>query len=86
MTNLDSLFTPGLVAAQQPKWPEAELAKAVKELKSFPPLVFAGECDDLKSCIARAAEGEAFWLQGGDCAETFAAATADSIRDRIKTI
>ena len=86
MTNLDSLFTPGLVAAQQPKWPEAELAEAVKELKSFPPLVFAGECDDLKSSIAKAAEGEAFWLQGGDCAETFAAATADSIRDRIKTI
>jgi len=86
MTNLDSLFTPGLVAAQQPKWPEAELAQAVKELKSFPPLVFAGECDDLKSSIAKAAEGEAFWLQGGDCAETFTAATADSIRDRIKTI
>lgn len=86
MTNLDSLFTPGLVAAQQPKWPEAELVEAIKELKSFPPLVFAGECDDLKSSIAKAAEGEAFWLQGGDCAETFAAATADSIRDRIKTI
>lgn len=86
MTNLNSLFTPGLVAAQQPKWPEAELAEAVKELKSLPPLVFAGECDDLKSSIAKAAEGEAFWLQGGDCAETFAAATADSIRDRIKTI
>ena len=86
MTNLESLFTAGLVAAQQPKWPEVELAEAIKELKSFPPLVFAGECDDLKSSIAKAAEGEAFWLQGGDCAETFAAATADSIRDRIKTI
>ncbi|MFM8921632.1 MAG: class II 3-deoxy-7-phosphoheptulonate synthase [Candidatus Nanopelagicaceae bacterium] len=86
MTNLDTLFTPGLVAAQQPRWPEAELAEAVKELKSFPPLVFAGECDDLKSSIAQAADGNAFWLQGGDCAETFAAATADSIRDRIKTI
>ena len=86
MTILDTLFTPGLVAAQQPRWPEAELAEAVKELKSFPPLVFAGECDDLKSSIAQAADGNAFWLQGGDCAETFAAATADSIRDRIKTI
>ena len=49
-------------------------------------MVFAGECDDLKLQIAQAAEGNAFWLQGGDCAETFAAATADSIRDRIKTI
>jgi len=84
--DLDNLFNPALVAAQQPKWPQDELAGAVKELKSFPPLVFAGECDDLKLQIAQAAEGKAFWLQGGDCAETFAAATADSIRDRIKTI
>lgn len=83
---LDSLFTPGLVAAQQPNWSKDDLELATKELKSFPPLVFAGECDDLKSRIAQAAEGKAFWLQGGDCAETFASATADSIRDRIKTI
>ena len=86
MTNLDTLFDENLVAAQQPQWPAAELSAAVKELKSYPPLVFAGECDDLKSHIAQAAEGKAFWLQGGDCAETFASATADSIRDRIKTI
>ena len=86
MTNLDTLFNENLVAAQQPQWPAAELSAAVKELKSYPPLVFAGECDDLKSHIAQAAEGKAFWLQGGDCAETFASATADSIRDRIKTI
>lgn len=86
MTNLDTLFNENLVAAQQPQWPAAELTAAVKELKSYPPLVFAGECDDLKSHIAQAAEGKAFWLQGGDCAETFVSATADSIRDRIKTI
>jgi 3-deoxy-7-phosphoheptulonate synthase len=90
MTSLNSLFTPGLVAAQQPSWPggpEGEpIRAAVAELKTFPPLVFAGECDDLKARIALAAEGKAFWLQGGDCAETFAAATADSIRNRIKTI
>ena len=90
MTELDSLFTPGLVAAQQPSWPggaEGEpIRAAVKELKMFPPLVFAGECDNLKERIAAAAAGKAFWLQGGDCAETFAAATADSIRNRIKTI
>ena len=84
--NVDSLFDSSLVAAQQPQWPADELASAVKELKSYPPLVFAGECDDLRSHIAQAAEGRAFWLQGGDCAEAFASATADSIRDRIKTI
>lgn len=86
MTSVDSLFNNNLVAAQQPQWPADELATAVQELKSYPPLVFAGECDDLRSHIAAAAEGKAFWLQGGDCAETFASATADSIRDRIKTI
>ena len=89
-SQLDSLFDPTLVAAQQPNWPcgkdGAPLAKAVAELKALPPLVFAGECDDLKAKIAQAAAGEAFWLQGGDCAETFASATADSIRNRIKTI
>ena len=86
MTSVDSLFNNTLVAPQQPQWPADELATAVQELKSYPPLVFAGECDDLRSHIAAAAEGKAFWLQGGDCAETFASATADSIRDRIKTI
>lgn len=83
----DQIFTPGLVAAQQPTWPDATAVKeAVAELESFPPLVFAGECDNLKAKIAQAAKGNAFWLQGGDCAETFAGATADSIRNRIKTI
>jgi 3-deoxy-7-phosphoheptulonate synthase len=85
--SIDSVFTPGLVAAQQPNWPDkAALDTAVETLKKLPPLVFAGECDDLKEKIARAQEGKAFWLQGGDCAETFSAATADSIRNRIKTI
>jgi 3-deoxy-7-phosphoheptulonate synthase len=83
----DQIFTPGLIAAQQPTWPDAAAVKeAVAELESFPPLVFAGECDNLKAKIAQAAKGNAFWLQGGDCAETFAGATADSIRNRIKTI
>jgi 3-deoxy-7-phosphoheptulonate synthase len=89
-SSLDNLFTPGLVAAQQPQWPGGldgePVTKAVNQLKAFPPLVFAGECDNLKAKIALAAEGKAFWLQGGDCAETFVAATADSIRNRIKTI
>ena len=83
----DQIFTPGLIAAQQPIWPDATAVKeAVAELESFPPLVFAGECDNLKAKIAQAANGNAFWLQGGDCAETFVGATADSIRNRIKTI
>ena len=89
-TGTENLFDPALVAAQQPNWPGGKdgalLAKAVADLKALPPLVFAGECDDLKAKIAEAAAGRAFWLQGGDCAETFASATADSIRNRIKTI
>ena len=84
------LFDPSLVAAQQPQWPGGPngepVKKAVAQLKAFPPLVFAGECDNLKARVAEAAAGKAFWLQGGDCAETFAGATADSIRNRIKTI
>jgi 3-deoxy-7-phosphoheptulonate synthase len=76
-----------LPAAQQPEWPDAErLADAIATLASYPPLVFAGECDVLRSRMAAAARGEAFVLQGGDCAETFASATADNIRDRVKTI
>src|SRR5674476_469121 len=76
-----------LPAAQQPVWPDAEaLATAVRTLSSYPPLVFAGECDVLKTRLGDAAVGKAFVLQGGDCAETFASATADNIRDRIKTI
>ena len=90
MTSLDSLFDEKAIAAQQPNWPGGPtgepLAKAVAELKALPPLVFAGECDQLKARIADAAAGKAFWLQGGDCAETFGSATADSIRNRIKTI
>ena len=90
MTSLDSLFDESCVAAQQPQWPDGPtgepMAKAVAELKALPPLVFAGECDELKARIADAAAGRAFWLQGGDCAETFESATADSIRNRIKTI
>lgn len=90
MTSVENLFDEKCVAAQQPNWPGgptgAPLAAAVAELKSLPPLVFAGECDQLKARIADAAAGKAFWLQGGDCAETFGSATADSIRNRIKTI
>ncbi|MEN9620626.1 MAG: phospho-2-dehydro-3-deoxyheptonate aldolase [Actinomycetota bacterium] len=72
---------------QQPQWPDAAaVAAASAELASLPPLVFAGEVDMLRDRLARAARGEAFLLQGGDCAETFAGATADQIRNRVKTI
>jgi 3-deoxy-7-phosphoheptulonate synthase len=72
---------------QQPEWPDrAAVAAASAELATLPPLVFAGEVDMLRDRLARAARGEAFLLQGGDCAETFAGATADQIRNRVKTI
>jgi 3-deoxy-7-phosphoheptulonate synthase len=72
---------------QQPQWPDAEaVAAASAKISTLPPLVFAGEVDLLRDRIARAARGEAFLLQGGDCAETFAGATAEQIRNRVKTI
>ena len=76
-----------LTAAQQPTWTDQEkLEAAKKELAVLPPLVFAGEVDTLRARLAQAAQGKAFLLQGGDCAETFADATADRIRNRVKTI
>jgi 3-deoxy-7-phosphoheptulonate synthase len=76
-----------LLAAQQPAWPDAAaLAEAVDELRRMPPLVFAGECRTLRSRLAAVERGEAFLLQGGDCAETFAALSADAIRDKLKTL
>ena len=72
---------------QQPQWPDTAAAAAVsRELQSVPPLVFAGEVDLLRERLARVASGKAFLLQGGDCAETFQGATADNIRNRVKTI
>jgi 3-deoxy-7-phosphoheptulonate synthase len=76
-----------LPAKQQPTWPNAEKVAAVRaELAIQPPLVFAGEVDILRARLAEAASGKAFLLQGGDCAETFADATADRIRNRVKTL
>lgn len=72
---------------QQPQWPDAAAVLSASErLASYPPLVFAGEVDTLRERLAQAAQGKAFLLQGGDCAETFAGATADKIRNRIKTV
>ncbi len=76
-----------LVAAQQPTWPDQDKLEQVRAtLAKYPPLVFAGEVDILKDRLAQAAAGKAFLLQGGDCAETFADATADRIRNRVKTM
>ena len=76
-----------LEAKQQPTWADAQVLEQVKkELSVQPPLVFAGEVDTLRERLAQAARGEAFLLQGGDCAETFVDATADRIRNRIKTV
>ncbi len=76
-----------LPISQQPSWPDPDaVAAASAEIATLPPLVFAGEVDILRERLARAARGEAFLLQGGDCAETFAGATAEAIRNRVKTI
>lgn len=76
-----------LPVKQQPAWPDEDALEQVRrELRSAPPLVFAGEVDMLRDRLAAAAQGRAFLLQGGDCAETFAGATADNIRNRVKTI
>jgi 3-deoxy-7-phosphoheptulonate synthase len=78
---------PDLPAAQQPSWPDAQaLHDAQQTLRALPPLVFAGECDELTAKLAQASAGKAFILMGGDCAETFAHNTADSIRARLKTL
>lgn len=81
------LTWPDLPAAQQPPWPDdVALQASLAELRLVPPLVFAGECDLLTQRLAAASRGEAFVLTGGDCAETFAANTADSIRARLQTV
>ncbi|MCL2466838.1 MAG: 3-deoxy-7-phosphoheptulonate synthase class II [Micrococcales bacterium] len=73
--------------AYQPPWPDAAHLGAVRSrLATLPPLVFAGEADALRTQLAKAGAGEAFVLQGGDCAESFAEATADKIRNKIKLL
>ncbi|WP_281964491.1 class II 3-deoxy-7-phosphoheptulonate synthase [Serinicoccus marinus] len=78
---------PDLPARQQPTWDDtAALGQTLSVLSTYPPLVFAGECDQLRQRMAAVAAGDAFTLQGGDCAETLADVTGPNIRDRIKTI
>src|SRR2546430_16690953 len=73
--------------AQQPDWPDLAAVRAVtREIARIPPLVFAGECDSLKERLGAVARGEAFVLQGGDCAETFDGSTADAVRGKLQTL
>ena len=63
-----------------------ELDQALERLNTFPPLVFAGECKNLKSELAKAVEGKAFLVQGGDCAESFKEFNANNIRDTFRVL
>lgn len=85
LPSLEQLHAIG--AKQQPTYDDpAALAAVVDRLRTLPPLVFAGECDELKAKIAAASRGEAFLLQGGDCAETFIDATADNTRNKLRVL
>ena len=76
-----------LGAKQQPAYPDrAAVDAAVERLRTMPPLVFAGECDELKEKLAAVTRGEAFVLQGGDCAETLAGVTADNVRAKLRVL
>ncbi|MBM3554539.1 MAG: 3-deoxy-7-phosphoheptulonate synthase class II [Alphaproteobacteria bacterium] len=72
---------------QVPAYPDpAALAAVEDRLRSFPPLVFAGEARRLRDQLAKAVEGEAFLLQGGDCAESFAEFHPNTIRDTFRVL
>ena len=72
---------------QQTNWPDLNEHRAVlQSISQLPPLVFAGEARRLKKKLAKAVTGEAFLLQGGDCAEDFQNCTAPSIRETLKVI
>ncbi|KAA1423498.1 3-deoxy-7-phosphoheptulonate synthase class II [Mumia zhuanghuii] len=76
-----------LGAAQQPTYTNlAARDAAVTRLRQMPPLVFAGEADQLREKLGAVARGEAFVLQGGDCAETFDGVNADNIRNKLRVL
>ncbi|NUS63461.1 MAG: 3-deoxy-7-phosphoheptulonate synthase class II [Saccharothrix sp.] len=80
----DALARP---AAQQPEWPDAEQVRRVRAvLESVPPITVPAEIDRLRDNLAEVARGEAFLLQGGDCAETFADNTEPHIRANVRTL
>ena len=83
--SLDDLHA--LNPLQQPSWPDqSAVDDVVAQLRRLPPLVFAGECDELRRRMARVAAGEAFVLQGGDCAETFDGVTAGNIQNKLRVL
>src|ERR1700676_1117031 len=72
---------------QLPEYPDPAALDTVENLlRNYPPLVFAGEARRLKSALKDAAEGRAFLLQGGDCAESFAEFRANNIRDTFRVL
>jgi 3-deoxy-7-phosphoheptulonate synthase len=73
-------------AMQQPNWDRNALSKVVEELSSVPPLVFAGEVRELRSQLTNVEQGKGFVLQAGDCAESFDAFSAPSIREKLRII
>ena len=76
-----------LPRVQMPDYTDAQaLAEVEAQLSKYPPLVFAGEARRLKAALAKASKGEAFVLQGGDCAESFSEFSADAIRDTFKVM
>ena len=77
----------GRPAQQMPVYPDAALlAGAETRLRRYPPLVFAGEARKLKTALAKVAAGDAFLLQGGDCAESFVDFSANNIRDTFRIL
>ena len=72
---------------QVPEYPDpAVLERVEATLETYPPLVFAGEARRLRSQLAKVAEGQAFLLQGGDCAESFAEFHPNNIRDTFRVL
>ena len=76
-----------LEAAQQPKWPDDTVMREVAlTLAGMPPLVVSSEVDQLRARLAAVARGEAFLLQGGDCAETFATSSQADIAGKVRVL
>jgi len=87
MTDWDKTTWRNKPRVQMPDYIDASALNVVEaQLAKYPPLVFAGEAQRLKAELGKVSRGEAFLLQGGDCAESFAAFTADGIRDTFKVM
>ncbi|TRY18857.1 3-deoxy-7-phosphoheptulonate synthase class II [Tessaracoccus rhinocerotis] len=83
-TNMSREEMRSLPMLQQPTYPDLNAVdRVVDQIETLPPLVFAGEADDLREKLADVARGRAFLLQGGDCAESFETVTADNIKGKL---